>query len=81
MRLLFTTKALKQYRDLPSHIHSRAKKQFQYLLADRKHPSLHTKKYDEKRELWQGRITRDYRFYFLIEGDTYVIIALTRHPK
>jgi plasmid maintenance system killer protein len=43
--------------------------------------SLQAKKDDEARDTWQGRVTRDYRFYFQIDGDTYVIITITKHPK
>ncbi len=32
-------------------------------------PGLHSKKYDEARDIWQARVTRDWRFYFTIEGD------------
>ena len=39
------------------------------------------KKYDEHRDIWQGRINRDYRFYFHIEEDTYYILGITKHLK
>jgi hypothetical protein len=37
------------------------------------------KKYDEKR--WQARVTHDWRCYFRIEGDTYILLAIMAHPK
>ena len=42
---------------------------------------LQARKYDEARNLWQGQITRDYRFYFRIAGDTYVLLDIMKHPK
>ena len=30
---------------------------------------------------WQGRVTKDWRFYFFIQGDTYVLQDITRHAK
>lgn len=45
------------------------------------HPSLRAKKYDETADLWQARVNRDWRFYFLIEDDTYLIVAIVAHPK
>jgi hypothetical protein len=39
------------------------------------------KKYDERLDEWQARVSRGYRFYFQIEGDTYVIVGITKHPK
>ena len=31
--------------------------------------------------MWQARVNRGWRFYFTIEGDTYVIHKLIPHPK
>jgi hypothetical protein len=50
-------------------------------LSDIKHPSLHAKKYNEKDDIWQARITRDWRFYFTVVRDTYIIIDVMAHPK
>lgn len=54
-------------------------KQIQYLLANLQHPSLRAKKYDESIGLWQGRVTRNVRFYFLIEGDRYILVDIEKH--
>ena len=81
MRLVFTTKALKQYQKLTPQIHAQAQKQLKTLLNDLWHPSLHAKKYSENQDLWQARITRDWRMYFRIQEDTYLIIAIVKHPK
>jgi hypothetical protein len=56
-------------------------KQLGYLLINRSHPSLRAKKYSEELDVWQGRVTRDWRFYFKIEADEYVIISVVPHPK
>jgi len=42
---------------------------------------LRAKKYDEARDIWQARINRDWRFYFQIDGDTYIILDVIPHPK
>ena len=42
---------------------------------------LRAKKYDEARDLWQARVTRGWRFYFTIEGDTYRLHDIIAHPK
>ena len=44
-------------------------------------PSLQARKYEERTGLWQARINDDWRMYFTIEGDTYVLRAITAHPK
>jgi len=52
-----------------------------FLLRDLRHPSLHAKKYDEARGIWQARIDGGWRLYFVIEGDGYVLLTLMPLPK
>jgi len=52
-----------------------------FILANLRHPSLRAKKYDETRGIWQARVTRDWRFYFTIEGDAYYLLDIISHPK
>jgi mRNA interferase RelE/StbE len=56
-------------------------KQIGLLVQNPRHPSLRVKKYDESQNLWQARVTRDWRFYFVIEADTYSLVRLRSHPK
>lgn len=81
MKIIFIARADKEFRLLPKELQAATKKQFSFLLANINHPSLRAKKYDEEDGVWQGRINRSYRFYFVIEGDTYHIIGITKHPK
>ena len=81
MKLAITERAAVQYRDLPRPIQRKFDKQLGYLLVDLRHPSLKAKKYDEARNVWQGRVDRNYRFYFLIQGDTYYVLSVIPHPK
>ena len=43
-------------------------------------PSM-PKSTDEAGDLWQGRVNRSWRFYFLIQDDTYIITNVISHPK
>jgi hypothetical protein len=45
------------------------------------HPSLHAKKYSQREDKWQGRVNRDWRFYFRIIEGTIVITEVIPHPK
>lgn len=81
MKFRLTDKAERDYNALLPSFQARVDKQLALLLQNLRHPSVQAKKYDEARDLWQGRVTRDYRFYFQIDGDTYVILAITKHPK
>ena len=56
-------------------------KQLTNLLRDLRHPSLRAKKHEDRTGLWQARINDDWRMYFTIESDTYMLRAITPHPK
>lgn len=81
MRVLFSAKALHDYQNTPERVRQAVNKQFGFLLKNLKHPSLHAKKYDEGKDVWQVRITKDWRFYFQIRKDVYHIITIIKHLK
>jgi mRNA-degrading endonuclease RelE of RelBE toxin-antitoxin system len=56
-------------------------KQVKFLEENLRHPSLRAKKYDTSKDLWQARVNKDWRFYFLILDDVYYIVDITPHPK
>ncbi|MCG6553847.1 MAG: hypothetical protein L7F77_16105 [Candidatus Magnetominusculus sp. LBB02] len=81
MKLLFTDKAIKDYDSLEGKLQVLVDKQLDALLRDIRYPSLRAKKYSESHDIWQIRINREYRAYFSIDGNTYVIMTICRHPK
>ena len=81
MKLRFTERADKDYAALPKEIRKALAKQLGFLLENLNHPSLNAKKYREANGIWQGRVNRSWRFYFLIQGDEYVILSIVPHPK
>ena len=81
MKFSFASKGLRDYLSLNPSLQARVDKQLALLLRNLRHPSLRAKKYEESIDIWQARITKSYRFYFRIEGDTYRIISITAHPK
>ena len=81
MRPDYTPQFSRAYAKAPPHIQQTFQKQLKLLLQNLRHPSLRAKKYDEARNLWQARVTGAWRFYFTIEGDTYVLHSITEHPK
>lgn len=80
MRVLFSGKALRDYQNAPERVRQAADKQFSFLLKNLKHPSLRAKKYDENEDVWQSRLTKDWRFYFQIRKDIYHIITIIKRP-
>lgn len=81
MTIEYTDRFLKSYESAPRAVQKSCDKQLLFLLNDLRHPSLHAKKYDEARDVWQGRINDDWRFYFVIENDAYTLLSMTPHPK
>lgn len=81
MKLLFSETALRNYKNLSKSLRKTADKQFLFLLKDFRHPSLRAKKYDESKDIWQARVSINYRFYFRIQENCYEIIAIIKHMK
>lgn len=81
MKLYFSVRFVKSYTSAPSQVQKAFDKQSGFLVLNLMHPSLHAKKYDESTNLWQARVTRDWRFYFTIEKDEYRLHDIKPHPK
>ena len=67
--------------DAPASVRKAFFKQTKLLEQNLRLPSLRAKKYDEANDLWQARVNRDWRFYFLIVDVTCRILKLIPHPK
>lgn len=81
MKVARTPHFLRNFSDLPTVVQKKFYKQLAYLLTDIRHPSLRAKKYDENAGIWQARVDNDFRFYFQIVDDTYLILSIIKHPK
>lgn len=81
MRFIYTERFRKSYEAAPAAVQKAFDKQAAFLADNLRHPSLKAKKYDEKRDIWQARVTGSWRFYFRIEQDTYTLLDLIPHPK
>jgi len=81
MKLRLTVRARDNYLSLPRNLRKLADKQFSLLIRNLRYPSLHAKKYDESSGEWQARVNGNYRFYFYIVNDTYLVASITKHPK
>lgn len=81
MLIRLTDGAIKQYRSLPKQLQKKVDKQFSYLIEDFRHPSLKVKKYQGFENLWQGRIDKNYRFYFHVVEPHYIIVSIINNPK
>ena len=81
MNILLRQRAIEALATAPLPVQKAFIKQMNFLARDLRHPGLHAKKYDEAGDIWQGRITDDWRFYFAITDDIYQILNIAPHPK
>jgi mRNA-degrading endonuclease RelE of RelBE toxin-antitoxin system len=81
MRLEYTATALRALDGVPAPVRKAFYKQASFLLHDIHHPSLRAKKYGGVEGIWQARVNIDWRFYFRIIENRYVIEAIIPHPK
>lgn len=81
MKIIYAPKFKKKLKHLPQETREKFYKQAEYLLHDLRHSSLRAKKYDETNDIWQARVNGGMRFYFTIEGDTYHLLNIKKHPK
>jgi len=81
MNLRTTNHFDRAYAKVPKKIQNAFQKQALLLIENLRHPSLRAKKYDEGQDLWQARVTLNWRFYFRIEDDTYILQDIIPHPK
>ena len=64
MQLLRTERFKKDFQGLPSDIQSRTEKALALFMANRRHPSLHVKKMEGTRDIWELRVTDNHRITF-----------------
>jgi mRNA-degrading endonuclease RelE of RelBE toxin-antitoxin system len=81
MRIDYLPRAIDALDNAPAPVRKAFFKQIKFLERDLRHPSLHAKKYNEAEDKWQARVTRDWRFYFRIVGDAYIVTDIVPHPK
>ncbi|MBF0476722.1 MAG: type II toxin-antitoxin system RelE/ParE family toxin [Deltaproteobacteria bacterium] len=86
MKLFESNKYKEDFRKLPDEIQRKTIKALRLLIADIHHPSLRVKKVkgpaiEGLSNLLEARINKDYRLFFSIIPETYVLIACGKHDK
>jgi hypothetical protein len=59
----YTERFLASYADASPLIQRAIDRRVALLLGNLRHPSLRAKKYDETRDIWQARVTANWRLY------------------
>ena len=79
MRLERTERFQRDFRALPKPSQRRAAKQLALFFQNPRHPSLRIKKMQGSQDIWEGRITRSYRFTFQIRDDACILRRIETH--
>lgn len=79
MKLEFTKAFIKDYQKLPASIQKITDKNLALLLSNSNHPSLHVKRMNDPRNIWEGRVTDSYRFTFQVKGDICLLRRIGTH--
>ena len=69
----------RDFAKLPQQIQRRARKQLALFLANPRHASVRAKKMKGHTNLYEGRVTKDYRFIYRMENDTCVLLNIGKH--
>jgi mRNA interferase RelE/StbE len=86
MKLIRTDPFKRDFQKLPEHLQRRTETALKLLLTNPHHPSLRVKKVRGELikgfdNVFEARITRDYRLFFLIIPDGYVLLCCGRHEE
>jgi mRNA interferase RelE/StbE len=86
MKLAFTSPFKRDFNKLPEAVKRRTETALRLLVSNPHHPSLRIKKVKGEilkgySNIFEGRITRDYCFFFLVETDTYTLLRCGRHEE
>jgi mRNA interferase RelE/StbE len=81
MKITYSRNAREDLVRAPAPVRKAFYKQAAFLIQDLHHPSIRAKKYNEANDIWQGRVNRNWRFYFKVQGEEYFVTSVIPHPK
>jgi mRNA interferase RelE/StbE len=79
MEIKPSSKFADDYKSLPPLIRKRADEKLKLLLENPQHPSLRLKKMKGFPDIWEARVTKNYRFTFQIQGNFYLLRRIGAH--
>ena len=81
MKIIRTDLFKQGYKKLPEKVKKQADKALQLIVANLSHPSLRAKKIKSGENIWEARVTKNYRFSFEIKSDTYTLRRIGKHEE
>lgn len=79
MQLIRTPHFERDYKKLSPSTQKRADEKLRLLVQNVSHPSMRVKKVQKYKGVFEGRITKDYRFLFQITMEGYILLRIGKH--
>jgi len=79
MQIIQTTHFKRDYKKLPSSIQKRVDEKLKLLAQNLSHSSLRVKRVRKYKGVFEGSITKDYRFLFQITTEGYILLRIGKH--
>lgn len=81
MKVRYTYIFKRDFDILPRAIKKQVDKQLVFLFTNFRHPSLHVKKIQGIRDIWEARVSKDYRFTFQKHNNIIILRKVGKHKK
>jgi len=79
MNFISTSRFKKAYKALPKETKEQVKETLRKLSASTRHPSLHVKKIKGTEDIWEARVSLDYRLTFQMVKDYFILRNIGHH--
>ena len=79
MNFIETARFKKAYQSLPEEVKARVKEALRKLAGNSRYPSLQVKKIKATKDIWEARVSLDYRMTFQIVRDYYILRNVGHH--
>jgi len=79
MQLIQTTHFNRDYKKLPPTIQKRTDEKLRLFVQNLSHPSLRIKRVQKYKGVFEGSVTKNYRFFFQITTGGYILLRVGKH--
>ena len=79
MRVFYSESFKKDFQSLPKEIQKITERKLRLFVQNFRHPSLRVKKMEGLQNIWEGSITKSYRFTFLIKNNICILRRVGTH--
>ena len=79
MQLVQTTHFKRDYKKLPASIQKITDEKLKFLVQNVSHPSLRVKRVQKYKGVFEGSVTKNYRFFFQVTTEGYILLRIGKH--